>query len=113
MYTGAETGVDAVTHDLGYRVVMKLMQNVYADMSTPTTNSRRCNSTRISWLRIRTSYIIKCPEIVVLGVPRCIRMDHGTENGMMEDIQAALVCDNQSAPTRVSQQAGVGETEAR
>ena len=49
----------------------------------------------------------------MLGVPCCIRMDHGTENGMMEDIQAALVCDNQSAPTRVSQQAGVGETEAR
>ena len=58
VYTGAETGVDAVTHDLGYRVVMKLMQNVYADMSTPTTNSRRCHSTMISWLRIRTSYII-------------------------------------------------------
>ena len=38
VYTGAETGVDAVTHDLGYRVVMKLMENylnqnrhVYAD----------------------------------------------------------------------------------
>ena len=38
VYTGAETGVDAVTHDLGYRIVMKLMENylhqnrhVYAD----------------------------------------------------------------------------------
>ena len=38
VYTGAETGVEAVTHDLGYRVVMKLMESylhenrhVYAD----------------------------------------------------------------------------------
>ena len=38
VYTGVEAGVDAVTHDLGYRVVMKLKENylhqnrhVYAD----------------------------------------------------------------------------------
>ena len=31
---------------------------------------------------------------LVLGVPRCIRMDRGTENGTIEDIQASLRWDH-------------------